>query len=570
MYRYLFRFLVVVSMGFGQQSQAQPCEAQKLVASDGGEGDQFGFAIDVDGAIAVLGAIADFVPGIHSGSAYVFKRVGPTWIEVQKLTASDGEIAGEFGHSIAMQGEWLAVGATAAEIDGQWSAGAVYIFHLENDQWVETQRLESPTPFLGAQFGFSIDIDSENMIIGEPAEAGGAPGYGAAFVFEYSSVLAEWRFKQRLQAPDPVQFDSFGLDVAIDGERIAVTSRRLRDIKEFSFDGLLYFYERDANIGHWKMVQRFHVEEGDDLVRSRSLDLEGDLAAAGFTEARSDDNIMTGATILVEFNQASKEWIIVDRVTPPDGQHGDRFGAAVTLSDGSLLVGAPQSDLFASEGGAVYLYTLHDGQLSFASTFIRGDVDVIDQFGRAIAGQGPEVLVSSLDDDLANNAGAVHVFSLNGECGEAATLTNITTVFGEHLSGDLSSVLLSDDTHYRVRSQPGFAANEPNLVEVRLRAQTDIIANPETLFLTVEGRLNNPGGTGRLRLRNWTTNTFQTVHNYNLGTSDATTAKQVSDPAPYIRASDGRIDLSIRQSMIATFSITGFRSLTDYVRIGVE
>jgi len=37
-----------------------------------------------------------------------------------------------------------------------------------------------------------------------------------------------------------------------------------------------------------------------------------------------------------------------------------------------------------------------------------------------------------------------------------------------------------------------------------------------------------------------------------------------------VRASDGRIELSIRQSAVATFSITGFISSTDQVVIGVR
>jgi hypothetical protein len=54
-------------------------QQQKLLASDGRAGDQFGSSTYVDGDTAVIGAPYDDDSGMNSGSAYVFTKVGLTF-----------------------------------------------------------------------------------------------------------------------------------------------------------------------------------------------------------------------------------------------------------------------------------------------------------------------------------------------------------------------------------------------------------------------------------------------------------------------------------------------------------
>ena len=66
-----------------------PFTEVKLTAGDGTAGDDFGFSVSVDGNTIIVGAENDFEPGICSGSAYIYEKVGGVWAEVAKLTGTN-------------------------------------------------------------------------------------------------------------------------------------------------------------------------------------------------------------------------------------------------------------------------------------------------------------------------------------------------------------------------------------------------------------------------------------------------------------------------------------------------
>ena len=100
-----------------------------LLAADGKTDERFGYSVAIDGETAVIGAdYGKNAQGEGSGSAYVFKRTGYGWTQVAKLTATDGEWGNEFGHSVAIDGNSVIVGAFKADTDGVSYCGAAYVF----------------------------------------------------------------------------------------------------------------------------------------------------------------------------------------------------------------------------------------------------------------------------------------------------------------------------------------------------------------------------------------------------------------------------------------------------------
>jgi hypothetical protein len=150
-----------------------------------------------------------------------------------------------------------------------------------------------------------------------------------------------------------------------------------------------------------------------------------------------------------------------------------------------------------------------------------------------------------------------------------APLTDFTVAFGTLLSGTLADLVESDDFRVRIRSRFGFTAGEANVLELRIGAMTTA-QNSLALDITVEGRLNQTGGTSKLRLRNWSTNAFQLVHQYPIGSAEIVETIEGVDATNRVRITDGRIELSIRQSVLVTFSASGFISGTDQVVISVR
>jgi murein tripeptide amidase MpaA len=171
-------------------------------------------------------------------------------------------------------------------------------------------------------------------------------------------------------------------------------------------------------------------------------------------------------------------------------------------------------------------------------------------------------------NDSVTEAG-IDAFSVTERsCGDTV-LVSFDVTFGTLMSGGLAELMASDDARVRVRSRIGFSVSEANVLEMRIGAETNV-QNPSFIDLAVEGRLNQPGGISRLRLRNWSTNAFQQVHQYQIGSTEFVETVEDISAANRVRGNDGRIELSIRQSALVVFTASGFDSFTDWVEIAVE
>ena len=194
-------------------------EHQRLTASDGEDGDRFGYSVAVSADTAIIGAYWDEVGGGHRyGSAYIFVRSGTSWAEQQKLTASDGGIDAEFGEHVDISGETVIVGAghqihSTTEKENQSSA---YIFVRSGTVWTEQQRLVTSDGWQGSLSGCAVAISGEVAIVGATfagACVNGCPGVAYLFV----RTGTTWIEHEKLTASDGAPYNKFGASVAIEG-----------------------------------------------------------------------------------------------------------------------------------------------------------------------------------------------------------------------------------------------------------------------------------------------------------------------------------------------------------------
>ena len=73
-------------------------------------------------------------------------RSGDTWNEQQKLTAADPATDDQFGWAVAIDGDSVAVTAPRADIAGDTTAGAIYVFDRSGGVW--DSKRSSPRPTL--------------------------------------------------------------------------------------------------------------------------------------------------------------------------------------------------------------------------------------------------------------------------------------------------------------------------------------------------------------------------------------------------------------------------------------
>ena len=182
----------------------------KLTASDGDVGDMFGVSVSISGNNAIVGARRDNDAGSQSGSAYLFVRDGENWAEQAKLTASDAEAGDFFGYSVSISGDYAIVGSFGDDDDG-FNSGSAYVFKRDGTSWAEQTKLTASDAEAGDNFGHSVSISGDNVIVGSPE----GNGRGSAYLFVRGGEI--WAEQAKLVASDADLPDFFGFSVSISG-----------------------------------------------------------------------------------------------------------------------------------------------------------------------------------------------------------------------------------------------------------------------------------------------------------------------------------------------------------------
>lgn len=151
----------VFSFGAGGWQQIE-----KLMATDAAENDVFGFPVVIDDDRVLVGAeYRDEGSGTNLGAVYAFRDVGGDWVETGRLLASDGGDDDRFGYALAIHGNHAVVGSH--DTQGPLSnSGAVYVFHLREDVWSEVQRLVPTAPADLDAFGSAVALTAGHAFVG--------------------------------------------------------------------------------------------------------------------------------------------------------------------------------------------------------------------------------------------------------------------------------------------------------------------------------------------------------------------------------------------------------------------
>ena len=200
-------------------------EEQKLLPSDGAADDYFGLSVSISGNIALIGAYGDDDNGSSSGSAYIFRWNGSNWIEEQKLLASDGAGGDNFGRSVAMGGDVALVGAYGDDDNGS-SSGSAYIFRWNGSNWIEEQKLLASDGADYDYFSYSVSISGNVVLVGTYNDDDNGSSSGSAYVFRWNGNI--WEEEQKLFPSDGTESDRFGYSVSINGD-VALIGAYLND-----------------------------------------------------------------------------------------------------------------------------------------------------------------------------------------------------------------------------------------------------------------------------------------------------------------------------------------------------
>jgi len=160
----------------------------KLAVPNGTKDDFLGWSVSMSNTYAIVGADLDDDNGEDSGSAHIFKRFATTWSHQAKLTASDGTALDDFGRSVSLSGDYAIVGAAGPFKNG--AKGSAYLFKRNEETWIELTKITASDGAANDQFGFSASIAGDYAIIGANQDDDHGEDSGSAYIYNLARPFA--------------------------------------------------------------------------------------------------------------------------------------------------------------------------------------------------------------------------------------------------------------------------------------------------------------------------------------------------------------------------------------------
>ncbi len=345
--------------------------------------DQFGSAVAIDGGVAAIGAPGDDsgqAPNlVHEiGSMYIFTMSTATnWVRTSKFFPSDGEASDQFGKSVGISGDWIIVGAPGDNDRGAGS-GSAYFFHKSGTQWTEYSKIIGSGVGQGSAFGASVAISGDIAFVGAPQNSGQLDGPGRVYVFVRDARTGVWNETQMLtRGGDTVFTDGFGISLALHGKRILVG--------EATGAGSAHVFIRDG-LGVWDPTAVLAANDGtvgDAFGSAVALGDEWAFAGASLDDVGNATNI--GSVYALYFVATVSDVVASDggfddRVHITWTDHSMTEEGVIIYRDGveydRLGPNASFYDDFDAEPGRTYEY-----QVSAINQFAGFEADRVPDFG---------------------------------------------------------------------------------------------------------------------------------------------------------------------------------------------
>jgi len=182
-----------------------------------------GRSVSISGDYAAIGATGEeaSLGTAHAGAVYIFVRSGSTWTEQQRLRASDALAYANFGVSVSLSGEYVLVGAER-DYSSITDSGSAYIFFRTGATWTQQAKLTASDEAATDYFGFRVSLSGDKALVGSWWDDDAGSKSGSAYIFSRSG--STWTQQQKLTASDAAAGDVFSQSVSISGDYALIGS----------------------------------------------------------------------------------------------------------------------------------------------------------------------------------------------------------------------------------------------------------------------------------------------------------------------------------------------------------
>jgi hypothetical protein len=379
-----------------------------VYSSDRSLSDFFGAATAASTNTLVVGVSGDDLLQSSSGSAYIYTLEGGTWQESQWLHPVLGVHTSGFGSAVTISGDLMAIASLSDTIDGVSDAGSVYLYERTNSYWGLDTRLTPPTPILGENFGISVSLEGNRLAVGTSSIFVSPPD-SPGFVFIYDKVGGVWSLTETLTAPASAIGDRFGTSVALRGQKLVVGAPNYGT----TASGLAYVYRHDG-AGNWDLEGTLTTPSGtlgDGFGRSVAFGPNRILIGAPSTPIGA---ALPGRVHAFDFDSGA--WSHKMSFVSPITTVGDGFGFALSLVADRALIGAPNAlSSPGTNSGTAYLWAWDAGVWTEETLLSQDSPIALDAFGGSVALTPTHMFVGASGHDLVDvNAGTAYVFNRGG------------------------------------------------------------------------------------------------------------------------------------------------------------
>jgi hypothetical protein len=397
---------------FSSPALAQSCDI-KLMAIDGNGNEELGTAIELNGSMALGGAPGEASPAgdLRVGAVYAWTQtpLNSEWIYSAMLQPQSAVADDRFGSAIDADQFSVAIGAPGRPGTTATSEGRVYIYKTFDSgfNWQLEGSVTASDGQIGDQFGASVAISGDWMIVGAPGNDAAGNNRGAAYV--YKRVSGIWIQNRKILPPSAiVSGQGFGSVVEM-SDRLTLVGGDSLTANVTTSGVIAHYYRNTSGIFDFERI----IEASDAAVADffgQSIEFEDDVLVVG---APNDDDAANnaGAAYVFRYSQSSRRFQEEAKIVPQDAQVNDSVGSAVALRSGRVALGAKDR----VGGGAAWTFTESGGAWSQERFVQPAELVGYGRGGTALALSAGRLLFSDpVDDTRAFNSGAMFVVDLAG------------------------------------------------------------------------------------------------------------------------------------------------------------
>lgn len=392
--------------------------------------------------------------------------------------ASNTETYDYFGGAVAMDGNILAIAATGEDSNAKginWDetnnlapeSGAVYIFEKTGNTWIQTAYIKASNSDAYDNFGVSIALYGNTLVVGAPYEDSNAKGIngnqadnsmtksGAAYVFTRNTT-GNWVQQAYLKASNTDAEDTFGTNVAIYEDTIAVGAigesggsagiNGNENDNSAQYSGAVYVFTRTGDV--WSQQAYIKASNPDVLdsfgvvsIYKDTLVVGAPMESSNSTGINGDqsNNLTSQSGAVYVFTRDGISWQQQAFIKSSNPELADWFGGSTSISGDTLLVGAigedssahtvngDQTDNNTLDSGAAYVFKRDAGGWQQTHYIKASNPESRDYFGGPVSIDGDYIIVSAVLEDsnatrfngdqnnnLAFNSGAAYIYYFDG------------------------------------------------------------------------------------------------------------------------------------------------------------